>query len=389
MKKKIIRIATVAMSLDILLKGQLDYLNKQYEIVALSGQDQYLENVAKRERVKTIALTISRPIAPLQDLISLLKLYRIFESEKPFIVHSITPKAGLLSMIAGYFAGVPIRIHVFTGLVFPTKIGFMQQLLIFLDKVLCRFATHVYPEGQGVKNDLIAYKITNKKLKILANGNVNGVDIEYFNPDLFTENNNAVLRNKLKIKENDFVFIFVGRLVKDKGINELAEAFVKLQSTNNNIKLLLVGNFENNLDPLLPKTYEILNNNKSIISVGFQFDVRPYFAIANSLVFPSYREGFPNVVLQAGAMSLPSIVTNINGCNEIIINQINGIIIEPRNENELLNAMIILVNDKNLTNELGQNARPNVVVRFDQKLVWKAVLDEYQLLEKEYCDSGS
>ncbi|MBC7641837.1 MAG: glycosyltransferase family 4 protein [Flavobacterium sp.] len=383
MKKKIIRTATVAMSLDILLKGQLAYLNKQYEIVALSGQDQYLQNVAKREQVKTIAITITRPIAPIQDLVALIKLYRTFKSEKPLIVHSITPKAGLLSMIAGYFAKVPIRIHVFTGLVFPTRTGFIQQLLIFLDKILCRFATNVYPEGQGVKNDLIAYKITKKPLKIIANGNVNGIDIAYFNPNLFTENDNSAIRNKLQIKENDFVFIFVGRLVKDKGINELSQAFVKLQSTNKNVKLLLVGNFENDLDPLLPETYVILENNKSIISVGFQVDVRPYFAIANALVFPSYREGFPNVVLQAGAMSLPSIVTNINGCNEIITNQQNGLIIQPKNVQQLVEAMTKLLNEPNLVNALKNNSRINIIKKFDQNLVWKAILEEYKLLENQ------
>ena len=380
MREKIIRTATVAMSLDILLIGQLDYLNQEYDIIAVSGHNSHLENVARREQVRTISVVMSRAISPVKDFISLIKLYLLFKKERPTIVHSITPKAGLLSMTAAYFAGVPIRIHQFTGLVFPTQKGFMQLLLIFLDKILCRFATHIYPEGQGVKNDLISYKITEKPLKIFANGNVNGVDCEYFNPKLFSINENENLKKQLYITNDDFVFIYVGRLVTDKGINELVHAFEKIIDNNNNIKLLLVGNFEDDLDPLLPETYAILKSNKSIISVGFKVDVRPYFAIANALVFPSYREGFPNVVLQASAMGLPSIVTNINGCNEIIEHNKNGLIIAPKDENAILEAMRILINNPILTNDLMLNARSNITENFDQKLVWKAVSDEYKFL---------
>ena len=176
-KTKIIRTSTVASSLDILLKGQLTFLNKEYNVIAVSGQDQHLDNVAQREQVTTISVTMSRQITPIKDLVSLIKLYKIFKKQKPIVVHSITPKAGLLSMIAAYFANVPIRIHVFTGLVFPTQNGLMQQLLIFLDKVLCRFATNIYPEGQGVKNDLINYKITCNTTQVTKSVTVN---INYF-----------------------------------------------------------------------------------------------------------------------------------------------------------------------------------------------------------------
>lgn len=138
------------------------------------------------------------------------------------------------------------------------------------------------------------------------------------------------MREKLKISNGDFVFIFVGRIVADKGINELIVAFDSISKANKNVKLLLVGDFEDELDHVFPETKAIINSNKNCIAVGYQYDVRPYFAIANCLVFPSYREGFPNVVMQAGAMSLPAIVSNINGCNEIIINNKNGIIIPPK-----------------------------------------------------------
>jgi glycosyltransferase involved in cell wall biosynthesis len=307
----------------------LAFLQQQYAVVAVSGEDDHLRTVAKREQVRTVDIPMQRNISPIQDLVALWQLYFLFIKEKPQIVHSITPKAGLLSMLAAKLAGVPVRMHTFTGLVFPTKKGFLQQLLISMDRLLCSAATNIYPEGLGVKNDLLAYNITNKPLKILANGNVNGIDTAYFTKEQVSNTEQEALRNELGICKNDFVFIFVGRLVGDKGINELVRAFSQLkvsssevENTSNKgaLKLLLVGPLESQLDPLLPETLQTMAKNKNIISVGFQLEVRSYYAIANALVFPSYREGFPNVVLQAGAMGLPSIVTDINGSNEIIVN---------------------------------------------------------------------
>ncbi len=388
MKKfKLLKVSTVAISLDILLKGQLSFLNKYYNVVAVSGFDKHLENVKNREKVPTISVSFQRNISPLQDIISLIKIYSVLKKEKPYMVHSITPKAGLLTMTAAYFARVPIRIHTFTGLVFPYKKGIFQKILIFMDKVLCHFATHIIPEGQGVKNDLINYKITKKPLKIIANGNINGVDLEYFNPNLFPVDSCNKLRKKLGIDANDFVFLFIGRLVKDKGINELVAAFSKFENQNNTVKLLLVGPAEAHLDPLENATLQEINNSKNIISVGFQDDVRPFYALSNCLVFPSYREGFPNVVLQAGAMNLPSIVTNISGCNEIIEQHKNGIIIPVKNENAIFEAMQLLYLDKKLAENCKKNAQNVIATKFNQDLVWQELLNFYKQLEKNELET--
>lgn len=374
MKPKIFRIATVAMSLNILLKGQLKFLNQFFDVKAVSGFNADLEIVKQREGVPIFDLKMERKIAPFKDVISLIKLYLLFKKEKPTIVHSITPKAGLLSMIAAKYAGVPIRMHTFTGLIFPSKTGLMQKLLIAMDKTLCWHATHIYPEGNGVKKDLLSYKITDKPLEIIANGNVNGVDLEYFTLDKVADEAKSILKKELEIKVTDFVYLFVGRLVKDKGINELVTAFIKIQDVN--VKLLLVGPFEEDLDPLLPEVFLEIQNNKNIIAVGFQNDVRPYMAISNVLVFPSYREGFPNVVLQAGAMELPAIVSNINGCNEIITNNKNGIII-PVKDSDAIFAAMIAIREKKYYEILKNNSRLNIVNRFDQNIVWQALLEEY------------
>lgn len=379
--KKIIRTSTVASSLDVLLKGQLEFLSKHYEIVALSGMDDHLKTVESREKVRIIGLSMQRRISPFKDLISLFRLYKTFRKEKPQVVHSITPKAGLLCMIAAYFAGVPVRVHTFTGLVFPSRTGLSQKILIFTDKILCRFATHIYPEGQGVKNDLIKFGITKKPLKIIANGNVNGIDTAYFSRSHFSESDNAELKKKLGVSEESFVFVFVGRLVGDKGINELVGAFSQLDQTG--VKLLLVGPIETELDPLQPQTIGQIERNPNIITVGFQPDVRPYFSISDALVFPSYREGFPNVVLQAGAMELPAIVTNINGCNEIITDGENGNIIPVKDQNAIVSAMNAIRQDKAAFEKMQQNARPAIASRYEQNLVWQAIRDEYRTFEHE------
>ena len=170
-------------------------------------------------------------------------------------------------------------------------------------------------------------------------------------------------------------------MVGDKGINELVKSFKRLSTDVENVKLLLVGPFENNLDPLKKNTIEEIDSNNKIIAVGAQKDVRPYFAIANVLVFPSYREGFPNVVMQAGAMGLPSIVTNINGCNEIILEGENGLIIPMKNAELLYQAMIKILNEKDEYRIMSQKSRDLIVKRYEQKYVWEQLLKEYQSLK--------
>lgn len=372
---KIFRTSTVPISLNILLKGQLRFLNQFFAVTAVSGDGQDLREVEQREGVRTIPLEMQRKISPLKDLISLIKMYQLLRREKPQIVHSITPKAGLLSMLAAKAAGVPIRMHTFTGLIFPSKTGLMQKLLIMMDRVLCQCATHIYPEGEGVKKDLVKHRITSKPLKIIANGNVNGIDTNYFDTEKISEDEKSELRLALGIRAEDFVFIFIGRLVRDKGINELVKAFSEAELSN--AKLLLVGPRDQD-DPLEAETYAEMDNNPQIISVGFQQDVRKYLAISHALAFPSYREGFPNVVLQAGAMGLPCIVTDISGSNEIVKNGLNGLIVPVKDVQAFQTAMHRLYSDKSLYDVLKSAARGVILQKYRQQIVWEAQLAEYQ-----------
>ncbi|WNH10239.1 glycosyltransferase family 4 protein [Thalassobellus suaedae] len=380
MKQKLIRVVTSDVSFS-LIKGQMEFLSSDYDVIAVSSLGEQLIKLRNTENVRIKDIEIARNISIINDLKSLYKLFKFFKDESPFIVHSMTPKAGLLSMMAAYFARVPHRLHTFTGLIFPTKKGFFKKLLIYLDKTLCFCATKIIPEGNGVKNDLIKFKITSKPLKIIANGNINGVNINLYNPSSFDEAFKLKFKMQLDIANDDYVFIFAGRLVGDKGINELISVFNDVNKTYINTKLLLVGTFEDKFDPLHKETLNNIKTNKNIINTGWVKDVRPYFAISNCLAFPSYREGFPNVVLQACAMKLPCIVTNINGCNEIVSEPENGIIIPVKNTKALFEAMSkMYLIPKSKQKQMGEVSRNIIISKFEQQFVWDAILNEYQKL---------
>lgn len=382
--KKLIRITTVPLSLKVLLKGQLRFMaSNGFDVKGVSSEGEELREVHENEGIAVEAITMSRKITPFQDLKSLWEMWNFLRKEKPQIVHTHTPKAGIIGMLAARLAGVPHRLHTVAGLPLMEAIGTKRKILNFVEKLTYSSATRVYPNSKGLYDFILQNNFTQSdKLKIIANGSSNGIDTTFFSPDQVAEIERVTLREKLNIQPDNFVFVFVGRIVSDKGINELIKAFSQLQEVENNepigIKLLLVGGLENDLDPLNPETLSEINQNKDIISVGFQQDVRSFFAIADALVFPSYREGFPNVVMQAGAMGLPSIVSDINGCNEIIIEGENGLIIPSKNVEKLKEKMLTLAKDKNLYTKLKGNSRRMIENRYEQSVVWNALLEEYE-----------
>ena len=385
MKQKIIRITTVPISLEKLLSGQLQFMSSFYDVIAVSSEKENLERLGKKQGLDIFPLEMTRKITPIKDALAVIKLYFFLKKTKPFIVHSHTPKAGIVGMLAAKLAGVPHRLHTVAGLPLLEAVGSKRKVLDTVEKFTYSCATMVYPNSFGLKNIILDHNFCHSnKLKVLANGSSNGIDTSFFNPELYSEEQNSKLKNELGIQRDDFVFIFVGRLVKDKGINEMVAAFERLQKENTKVKLLLVGDYENDLDPLNPKTVESINDNPSIIAAGFKNDVRPYLAVANALVFPSYREGFPNVVMQAGAMGLTSIVSNINGCNEIIIEKENGLIIPVKDEMAILSAMKTVVANSSLTTKMKENSRKMIVSRYEQKVVWEAILSEYRTFDPDF-----
>ena len=382
--KKLIRITTVPISFKVLLKGQLRFMaSNGFDVKGVSSEGEELKEVRENEGIVMEAINMSRKITPFQDLKSLWEMWNFLRKEKPQIVHTHTPKAGIIGMLAARLAGVPHRLHTVAGLPLMEAMGIKRKILNFVERLTYSSATRVYPNSKGLYNFILQNNFTqSNKLKIIANGSSNGINTTFFSPAQVSEIEKITLREKLNIQPDDFVFVFVGRIVSDKGINELIKAFSELQTAKNNeltgIKLLLVGDLESDLDPLNPETLAEINQNKDIISVGFQQDVRPFFAISDALAFPSYREGFPNVVMQAGAMGLPSIVSDINGCNEIIVEGKNGLIIPPKNVEKLKEKMLTLAKDKNLYTKLKGNSRRMIENRYEQSVVWKALLEEYE-----------
>ena len=353
-------------------------LMQKYEVVIVSSPGPEMDEVREKYGVKTIAVPMERHISLRHDLVSLWRMIRVFRKEKPDMVHSMTPKAGLLCMMAAWLTRVPGRIHTFTGLVFPTSAGLKRRILMLTDAITCWCATHIIPEGEGVKNDLLNNGITRKPLKVLGYGNVRGVDMKRFDPKRFNDNENLLrvesgewrdssevesiknssfktqhsklqtdsklytLRSALPLctfrsknsKLKNFRFLFVGRIVRDKGMNELMAAFQRLNEKYPETELVLVGEYEESLDPVSDETLAIIKENAAVHHVGVKTgdDLVAEYAAADCFVFPSYREGFPNTVLEAGAMGLPCIVTDINGSREIIVGNDN--LNENENENE-------------------------------------------------------
>ena len=401
MKKKIIRACTVSLSVGF-VAGMLPDLMKKYEVVLLSSPGPEMDEAHEKYGVRTIEVPMERHISLMRDMVSLWRIIKVFWKERPDMVHSMTPKAGLLCMVAGWLTRVPVRVHTFTGLVFPTATGLQRRILMATDALTCFCATHIIPEGEGVKADLLNNGITKKPLKVLGYGNVRGIDLNRF----------SIENGKLKIENCSspfggsregapFIFLFVGRIVRDKGINELMEAFQKLSEKHPDVRLLLVGPYEDGLDPISQEARDIIAKNKQVEAVGPKRgdDLLACYAAADCFVFPSYREGFPNTVIEAGAMGLPCIVTDINGSREIIINdnvndnenetlryengnggvvvKDNGLIIPSKDAEALYLAMEMMLTDEELRQRMASCARKMIADRFEQSFVRKCLYEFY------------
>lgn len=382
--KKLVRITTVPVSLRILLKGQLRFMAPYYEVTAVSSGGAELDKLVEEQGVGVYAVDMTRKITPVSDLKALFRMIRFFRKTRPMIVHTHTPKAGLLGMLAAWICRVPIRIHTVAGLPLLEAQGIKRKVLNTVEYLTYFCAHKVYPNSFRLKEIIEEEKLCrSSKLKVLGNGSSNGIDVTVFSPGQISEAASASLRESLKIAGDDLVFCFVGRVVSHKGINELMEAFTEVHEQCPHARLLLVGPFEKELDPLSEAAEKTLHTHPAVRWVGYQPDVRPYLAISDIFVFPSYREGFPNVVMQAGAMGLPSIVSDINGCNEIIREGDNGIIVPPKSSKALREAMLELANNTTKRAALAAQSREAIVSRYRQEMIWNTLLEEYRTLEKE------
>lgn len=371
-KKKIIRSVTVPQSICFFEEVMMRLKEDDYEVVVVTSPGKELDDFKQRHpQEKTIEVPMERRISLFKDIKSLWRMIKVMHKEKPYMVHSMTPKAGLLSMIAGWLTGVPVRVHTFTGLVWPTETGLKRKILMATDWLTCACATHVIPEGQGVLDDLKNSHICRKPMKVLGYGNIMGVDMERFNPTRFAE---------VKKNEEVFRYIFVGRIVGDKGINELVEAFVRLNIEYPASQLALVGKYEPNIDPIKPETLKQIEENPCIDACGPKYgeDLLVEYTKSDCFVMPSYREGFPNTVMEAGAMGLPAVVTDINGSREIIIHGKNGLIVPSQNADALYEAMKQMLIDNSARKRMAENARPLINSRFEKSFVQGCLIRFYE-----------
>ena len=331
------RITTSAVTLDTLLKNQLKYLNNYFNVVAISSDSEKLKQISLREGVYFKYIYMKREISFFNDILSLLKFIFFFKFNKPYIIHSSTPKSSLLSMTAGYVTNIKHRVYMVTGLRYESSRGFKRQYLMFSEKVTCFFSTRIIAESIGVRNKLISDGITKKNITIIGCGNINGIDLEYWDPSSVSKTEILKIKEKFKLIDNSVIFIFIGRIVEDKGVNELVMAFNHLSKIYEKVSLLLIGTIEKT-NPISSESLRLISSNENIISTDFIEDVRPYLLLADCLILPSYREGFPNVILQAGAMGKPVIMTPVNGYDEYL-HEWNGDLVNIKDINSIITQM--------------------------------------------------
>ena len=384
-KIKLARITTVSSSLKYLLPGQMKFMKKQgIEVTMISAPGPEIPSVIKHEGCIFHALPFTRTISPLNDLKCIWYLYKWLKNEKPSIIHSETPKAGLVAMISGWLAGVPVRIHTVAGLPLMVEKGFKYWVLVIVERVTNALATQVWPNSFSLKKIILEKKLANpNKVIVLANGSSNGTDTFRYSEASINNRKLAQIKAEIGFDENLSYNLCVARLVQDKGIAELVEAFTIIYESYPHQRLLLVGPFEKHLDPLPGSTISIIDKHPGIIRVGMTDAVEYYMYISQLFVFPSYREGFPNVLMEAGSMGLPVVCSKIEGNVDMVIHGVTGLLFEKQNTIDLLDKWTHALQHKESMAIMGNALRQEIKKHFDRNIIWKEMHAQYLLLVRD------
>ncbi|HEV7783326.1 MAG TPA: glycosyltransferase family 4 protein [Chitinophagaceae bacterium] len=377
---RIIRITTAPISLKLLLKGQMKFMRENgFDVVMVSSEGKEWEEVIATEGCRHAIIPMTRRLTPFADLRSLWRLYRFIRKEKPDIVHSHTPKAGLLGMLAAKFAGVKVRIHTIAGLRFMTSKGFTRKLLVSMEKLTARAATHVWPNSFSLQQYIIEHKLAKKtKLELIGLGSSNGINLSRFSANAIDPAILQKIKSSVNYDENLVYFLSVGRIVHDKGIDELVSAFTRINEKNANTRLILVGEYEDEVDPVNEKTKEILKNHPSVIMTGWSDQVEYFMQFSFALIHASHREGFPNVLLQAGAMLCPIICSRIEGNIDIVDNDETGLVFDVNNADQLFEKMSYAIANPGQAAACAQTLRAKIETHFDQAVLHQALLRRYR-----------
>jgi len=378
---RLVQVTTVPLTLQNLFKGQVAYLKgRGFEVIGVSSPGEGLGDWSRREATAVHAVPMVRGISPAADLIALLRLWRLFLRIKPAIVHGSTAKAGVLSMIAATLARVPVRIYTLRGVMMEIRTGPAQKLLKGMEWIACGLADRVLAVSKSVADAVVEEGLCSPtKIRVLVNGSSNGVDARVrFNPARMDPRDRRRLRAKLGVSGDGIVVGFVGRIVRDKGIAELASAWMRIRDQYENAHLLILGPREPQ-DPVPAEVLEGLTSDSRVITIDLvpNEEMPQYYGAMDMLVLPSYREGFPNVVLEAAAMELPVVAARVTGCVDAVVDGVTGILVPPKDSGSLAAAMRIYLGDPPLRTMHGKAGREQVVRKFRPEPIWEALYDEY------------
>jgi len=361
-----------------------------FDVTMISSDGWELPSVIALEQVPHIKVNLTRKLSPITDLRSIWKLYRLFRKMKPDIVHTENLKANLCGLIAAWLAGVPVRIQTMAGLVSPSKKGLKGKLIRQAEIISFWFATDVWPNSKSsLKFMLQTRMISPKKARIIGNGSTNGVDLERFNPNAIKGDRLDEIRKSVEWSPDDRILLFVGRVVKDKGVEELVSAFESIYHRYPGLKLVLVGPEEEDLDPVSDETKNSIKNNPRVYHIKWSDEVEYYLAISELFVFPSYREGFPNVIMQAGAMKCPVVCSRVFGNIDIITDHVNGVLHEGQNTDALVEALNLALTNKPLMKKLADKLYNDMVSHFNRYCLYKLYVKEYNDLISRHSKNGT
>lgn len=380
---KIARIVTIPEAFVHILQVIKILKSQNIQIDLISSDGKYKQVLLEKLGITLKPLKIERDIRILSDFISLIKLMATFSWNRYQIVHSSTPKAGLLTSIAGLLTFRPIRLHTFTGQRWATLTGAKRKLLMFLDRLIITLNTKCYADSPSQIKFLIESGVAKEgEVECLNLGSYGGIDIERFNAERFPDAREKLLQ-EVKVSSDSIILLFIGRVTRDKGIAELVTSFLQARNQIKNLELVLVGPFEEKLDILPSETLDLIKSNQHIHHLGFKTNPEFYFAGADIFCLPSYREGFGTVVLEAAASGLCTIGTRIPGLVDSIVDGETGILVELKNTNELSKAMVELASNQKLREQLALNALERARKEFDSNFLARLQWEEYQRLLKK------
>lgn len=378
----LVHVTTVPATLGF-LRGQMRHLELMgFESHVVSSAGPELDSFARTEQVKTHTVGMERMITPFKDFRSVAKLWRLFRRLRPSVVHASTPKGGLLGTIAARLAGVPTVVYQVRGLPFETAGGWQRRLLRTTEILASRLAHGVLADSFSLRDKLLSENIARAdKITVLADGSCNGIDGDQFSPDAVDPRASLILKSELGIPQDAPVIGFVGRLVKDKGVVDLAEAWKIVSRENPTAHLVLVGPWEDDRDPVPPDTKRELQSDPKIRVVGTIENVIPYYGIFDILTLPSYREGFPYVPLEAAAMAIPVVSTRVTGCMDAVVDGGTGALVPSGNPVALASALSAYLHDPALRRQHGTAGRTRVLEKFLPRRIWDELFDYYGKLK--------